>query len=455
MENKSTQNSSQLYHFTPNEQLKQESQSELPIDSNSDSNQLENIPENSQSQQTNTTSHVHPQLQLDYEYSTIDSLSNQYLLSQQQQQQRQPQTQSQLPPPTPLSLSVQSNTQTPATYPQQQQQQQVMGTPPQVVQALLNKPTSTPQLNSSSSVPPPTSIQQQQYQNYSTSTTNIHDEILSSSRNNPAYELRHSHSFPTTRSFYQTTMQPPPLPPPPLIQDLDIQGSSLSIFQSPQPSLQHGGGVGGIGITGGGFYATSTQPSVPSSLVSSANTSTLTIATTSNPSTTVGGSSSNSTGSSGGGATVPPISFPVPTHIDVNQYPDMTTFVNSNTNIVVPLVEHRFVDNKICVICGKKITRDMSRHMRTHQLELRFNCKFPRNQCHHKLGKFNRPYDFKKHLLNRHFKFDDPSIKRLHNLSDKLNHRGTCPCGLRFIGKDWLDDHILTDDLTKKCPFID
>lgn len=140
---------------------------------------------------------------------------------------------------------------------------------------------------------------------------------------------------------------------------------------------------------------------------------------------------------------------------DIGQYPDMTTLVNLNHNIVVPLVELTFVDHKVCLVCGKRITRDMSRHMRTHQAELRFSCKFPKNQCRHKLGKFNRPYDFKKHLLNRHFKFDNLQIKRLHNLSDKLNHWGTCPCGERYTGKEWLSKHILTEDVTKKCRFIE
>lgn len=142
--------------------------------------------------------------------------------------------------------------------------------------------------------------------------------------------------------------------------------------------------------------------------------------------------------------------------MDVAKYPDMTSFVNSNINsIPIPLVEARFVDHRVCEICGKRITRDMSRHMRTHQSESRFTCEFPKQQCRHKLGKFNRPYDYKKHLLNRHYNFDDPEVKKLHNLSDKLPHWGTCPCGLRFTGEDWLEEHILTSDLTKRCPILD
>lgn len=143
----------------------------------------------------------------------------------------------------------------------------------------------------------------------------------------------------------------------------------------------------------------------------------------------------------------------IPT-LDVNKYPDITTMVNSNSDIIVPLVESTFVDYKYCSVCGKKITRDMSRHMRTHQTESRFTCAFPKSECRHRTGKFNRPYDFKKHLLNRHFKFDNAEIKKLHNLSDKLHHWGTCPCGLRFLGIDWLDDHILNEAVVKKCPCL-
>lgn len=139
----------------------------------------------------------------------------------------------------------------------------------------------------------------------------------------------------------------------------------------------------------------------------------------------------------------------------MSQYPDMTTMVNSNSNMVLPMVESQFVDHRVCNVCGKRITRDMSRHSRTHLSVSRFTCKFPKNQCRHKSGRFNRPYDFKKHLLNRHFKFDNPEVRKLHNLLDKLDHWGTCPCGLRFLSKDWLDDHILTDDASKKCPYVE
>lgn len=106
----------------------------------------------------------------------------------------------------------------------------------------------------------------------------------------------------------------------------------------------------------------------------------------------------------------------------------------------------------ICSICDRFISRDFSRHMRIHNELGRFQCMFPRSYCKHRSGKFNRPYDYKKHLLNMHFNFDDPSAKTAVNLTDKLNVPGQCnACGQKFIANDWLDQHILTKDLSKKC----
>lgn len=142
----------------------------------------------------------------------------------------------------------------------------------------------------------------------------------------------------------------------------------------------------------------------------------------------------------------------LPAGAPYGQYSDMTSMVNSNANIVVaPMVETTFVDYKVCRICNRRITRDMTRHRRTHQLEKRFSCMFPKDACRHKLGQFNRPYDFKKHLLNKHFIFDDPSVKKLQNLRDKLDWWGTCLCGKRFLSLDWLHNHILTDNEAHKC----
>lgn len=129
-------------------------------------------------------------------------------------------------------------------------------------------------------------------------------------------------------------------------------------------------------------------------------------------------------------------------------YPDLTTMVNL-TNISIP-VETQFVDRTKCSICGKRIQRDMQRHMRTHHEEARFKCCFPLEYCNHKSRKFNRPYDFKKHLLNKHFEFDVEYVKRFHNLKDKLGEMGTCPCGARFISDDWLTHVLRKDEL--RCP---
>lgn len=142
-------------------------------------------------------------------------------------------------------------------------------------------------------------------------------------------------------------------------------------------------------------------------------------------------------------------------NINPQRYPDMTTLINSNLGIIGPLVESAFVDNKTCRICGKKISRDMLRHMRTHQSVARFECNFLKNQCSHKSRRFNRPYDHKKHLLNRHFRFDSPEVKKLHNLNDKLGHWGTCPCGQRYVAQEWLEKHILTTNTDLKCPFVE
>ncbi|ODV86766.1 hypothetical protein CANARDRAFT_27163 [[Candida] arabinofermentans NRRL YB-2248] len=110
---------------------------------------------------------------------------------------------------------------------------------------------------------------------------------------------------------------------------------------------------------------------------------------------------------------------------------------------------------KVCTICKKSITRDMSRHLRTHEAVSRFRCIYPREICIHKTGQFNRPYDFKKHLLNCHFKFDDASAKKLHNLNDKMDFRGTCYCGMRFSAQSWLDDHILKGNGEDfKCQYL-
>lgn len=149
-----------------------------------------------------------------------------------------------------------------------------------------------------------------------------------------------------------------------------------------------------------------------------------------------------------------PVDMPTPSleRSDIHHYPDMTTMVNANASMAAPLVEATFVDLKRCTVCGRRITRDMTRHLRTHELTKRFTCKFSKSSCSHRSGQFNRRYDFKKHLLNKHFEFDDSRIKKVHNLSDKLNDWGTCPCGQRFNSGDWLENHVLTQDPSRRCP---
>lgn len=106
-----------------------------------------------------------------------------------------------------------------------------------------------------------------------------------------------------------------------------------------------------------------------------------------------------------------------------------------------------------CQICGKYFRRDLPRHLRTHLEITRFECPFPREICPHKQGQFNRPYDFKKHLLHGHFIFDDQKkVRSFRDLHQKLSYTGTCRCGLRFTAGEWLDKHVLAGD--NRCPFL-
>ncbi|CEP21905.1 unnamed protein product [Cyberlindnera jadinii] len=96
-----------------------------------------------------------------------------------------------------------------------------------------------------------------------------------------------------------------------------------------------------------------------------------------------------------------------------------------------------------CHKCGRLISRDMSRHMRIHESVSRFKCIYPRENCAHKSGYFNRQYDYKKHLLHAHFAFDDPKVRRFNGLNEKLNYSGQCPCGEVMTADEWLA-HITT-----------
>lgn len=97
-----------------------------------------------------------------------------------------------------------------------------------------------------------------------------------------------------------------------------------------------------------------------------------------------------------------------------------------------------------CHICHKYYRRDLPRHLRTHQLTARFQCPYPRAQCSHKRGQFNRPYDYKKHLLHCHFTFDEQKLVRgFRDLRSKLGYWGVCSCGKRFLAEEWLAKHII------------
>lgn len=97
-----------------------------------------------------------------------------------------------------------------------------------------------------------------------------------------------------------------------------------------------------------------------------------------------------------------------------------------------------------CPVCKKYFRRDLPRHLRIHQRVARFVCPYPRDQCSHKRGQFNRPYDYKKHLLHSHFQFDEAKLVRgFRDLKSKLTHYGSCNCGKRFRADKWLDDHVM------------
>jgi hypothetical protein len=108
----------------------------------------------------------------------------------------------------------------------------------------------------------------------------------------------------------------------------------------------------------------------------------------------------------------------------------------------------------VCSACGKYISRDMTRHMRIHDERGRFQCVYPKGMCNHKLGNFNRPYDFKKHLLHMHFQFDDPRGRMAHTLTDKLPMTGQCKaCKRRYTAHDWLEKHVLLAE--ERCIYIE
>ncbi|CAH2352650.1 hypothetical protein CLIB1423_07S04434 [[Candida] railenensis] len=150
-----------------------------------------------------------------------------------------------------------------------------------------------------------------------------------------------------------------------------------------------------------------------------------------------------------------PLSINISNHqLQQQIYPDITTMINNNPEIIPPSVQSTFVDPKICQVCGKR-SNDMSRHMRIHDTNPRFSCKFPSSWCNYKSINYKRRYEFKRHLLCKHFKFDVLKMGRKMTVSSVLDHKGRCPCGLHSTARVWLDEHILPgDNISSPCPLF-
>lgn len=123
-----------------------------------------------------------------------------------------------------------------------------------------------------------------------------------------------------------------------------------------------------------------------------------------------------------------------------------TTSPSVDSVSVSPIVSSSTVStSEVCPVCNSVIRRDVRRHMRTHDTQPRFKCVYPRTFCSHKTGKFNRQYDFKKHLLHSHFVLRDYKVIKFKSLNQKLGQEGQCMCGMAMIARDWLN-HIIDID---------
>ncbi|CAN3374873.1 hypothetical protein DIURU_002614 [Diutina rugosa] len=136
-------------------------------------------------------------------------------------------------------------------------------------------------------------------------------------------------------------------------------------------------------------------------------------------------------------------------------YPDLTTFVNMNPSVNAPSVDVVFNDQQTCPQCGKSNFSNLRRHLKIHRSTAKFQCQFPRSVCNFKINSYNRSFDFKRHLVNKHFKFDDKKLsKAVSSLSQKAEYLGHCPCGWHGSCQEWLDTHILVDDDNpQRCPY--
>ncbi|ODV59361.1 uncharacterized protein ASCRUDRAFT_37525, partial [Ascoidea rubescens DSM 1968] len=117
---------------------------------------------------------------------------------------------------------------------------------------------------------------------------------------------------------------------------------------------------------------------------------------------------------------------------------------------------------KTCPVCRRVFVRDLKRHIRIHDDKPRFKCVFHRKDktnglkmCLHSTGRFNRPYDHKKHLLNNHFTFEDPHGKKEANLGPKLDCRGSCNyCGKHMTGQEFIEHVDHQNNQKNLCPYL-
>lgn len=138
-------------------------------------------------------------------------------------------------------------------------------------------------------------------------------------------------------------------------------------------------------------------------------------------------------------------------NMDHQSYTDITSYVNSNPKALAPEVIAYFDDQVTCRICGRSNFINLKRHLKIHEQSQKYKCRFPKSVCNYKTNSYNRSFDFKRHLINKHFILDDKKAKKLPSLSAKFHLRGKCPCGFETTVKEWLYNHILTENESDRC----
>lgn len=105
---------------------------------------------------------------------------------------------------------------------------------------------------------------------------------------------------------------------------------------------------------------------------------------------------------------------------------------------------------KWCPRCGV-FARKWRKHVKRCHRPKRFVCNFwVLEKCSPSGGVFLDAISLKRHLLNRHFKFDNGEINWRISFGDKAHLLGTCECGFRTTAREWLDHHVLTDS-SQRC----